>query len=134
MRAGFYGGDPLKLVGEDLPALRPTFFPSVPRIYNRIFGKIKDNFAQLTGCKAWLIKTAVDTKMNNLKTSGRLTHGCFDALVFKKVKALTGGRVRMMLTGSAPIAPDVLDFLKICFCCPIVEGYGLTETSAGSFT
>jgi long-chain acyl-CoA synthetase len=45
MRAGFYGGDPLKLVPEDLPALRPTFFPSVPRIYNRIFGKIKDNFA-----------------------------------------------------------------------------------------
>jgi len=40
LRAGFYGGDPLKLVAEDLPALRPTFFPSVPRIFNRIFGKI----------------------------------------------------------------------------------------------
>jgi long-chain acyl-CoA synthetase len=40
MRCGFYGGDPLKLVTEDLPALKPTFFPSVPRIYNRIYGKI----------------------------------------------------------------------------------------------
>jgi len=51
-------------------------------------------------------------------------------MVFKKVKAFLGGNVRYMLTGSAPITKDVLDFLKICFCCPILEGYGLTESSA----
>lgn len=134
MRTGYYGGDPLKLVAEDLPTLKPTFLPSVPRIYNRIYGKVKDTFAAATGCKATLVNNAVATKMENYKRDGTLTHGCWDAVVFKKVKALVGGNVRIMLTGSAPISSDVLDFLKICFCCPIIEGYGMTETSAGSVT
>lgn len=54
-RCGFYGGNPLALVSEDLPALRPTFFPSVPRIFNRVYGKIQDTFGAATGCKASLI-------------------------------------------------------------------------------
>lgn len=134
MRVGFYGGNPLALVSEDLPALRPTFFPSVPRIFNRVYGKIQDQFNAATGCKASLIQNGVNTKLAAYRANGTYTHGCWDAVVFKKVKALVGGRVRLMITGSAPIAADVLDFLKICFCCPIVEGYGMTETSAGSFT
>ena len=53
-------------------------------------------------------------------------------LVFNKMKALLGGKVRLMVTGSAPISGEVLDFLKICFCADILEGYGMTETSAAS--
>ena len=71
-------------------------------------------------------------KQANYERSGALTACCYDKLVFSKVTSLLGGRVRYMLTGSAPISKDVLDFLKICFCCPISEGYGLTESSAGS--
>lgn len=52
--------------------------------------------------------------------------------MFKKTKAILGGNVRNMSSGSAPIDKDVLDFLKICFCAPISEAYGLTETSGAS--
>jgi len=48
------------------------------------------------------------------------------------MKDLLGGKVKAMITGSAPISGDVLDFLKICFSAPICEGYGMTETCAGS--
>jgi long-chain acyl-CoA synthetase len=52
--------------------------------------------------------------------------------VFAKVKAFLGGNVRIMLTGSAPISADVMDFLKVVFCCPLVNGYGMTESGGGS--
>lgn len=132
LKCGFYSGDPLKLVSDDLPALKPTLFASVPRLYNRIYGKIKDKLALATGLKATLVNKAVAAKLKGLKTSGTVTHCLWDKIVFGKVKAMLGGQVRFMITGSAPISGDVLDFLKICFCCPIAEGYGMTETCAGS--
>lgn len=52
--------------------------------------------------------------------------------MFKKVAAILGGNVKFMITASAPIEQDVLLTLKVCFCCPFLEGYGLTETSGGS--
>lgn len=107
-------------------------FPSVPRLYTRIYGKINDNFKAVKGCKAWLVKKALSTKLENLRKDGTVTHGCYDKLVFGKVKALLGGNVKLMLTGSAPMAAEVIDFIKVVFCAPLHEGYGLTETSAAS--
>ena len=85
-----------------------------------------------TGVKGWLVNKAVNSKMTSLKTGAGLTHGFYDKVVFKKMKNLLGGKVRMMITGSAPISGEVLDFLKICFSCDICEGYGMTATCAGS--
>ena len=48
------------------------------------------------------------------------------------MKAMLGGNIKIMITGSAPISGEVIEFLKICFCAPITEGYGMTETMAGS--
>lgn len=71
--------------------------------------------------------------MHYYETTGALTHKLWDRLVFNKAKEFVGGNVRLMATGSAPIATDVLKFLRVCFCCPIVEGYGQTENCAAAF-
>ena len=130
-KIGFYQGDPLKLV-DDCAVLKPTCFPSVPRLYNRIYGKIQDKFKEATGCKAWLVNKALNSKTAALEANATYTSGCWDKLVFSKVAALLGGRVKIMVTGSAPIDGAVLKFLKVCFCCPVLEGYGLTETAGAS--
>lgn len=70
--------------------------------------------------------------MYYLENGCTYTHSVYDTLVFNKMRALIGGRVKGMVTGSAPISPEVLNFLKICFCAPIHEGYGQTESSAAS--
>ena len=57
-RIGFYQGDPLKLV-EDCGILKPTLFPSVPRLYNKIYGRIEGQFSTFTGCKKWLVDQGV---------------------------------------------------------------------------
>lgn len=79
-----------------------------------------------------MAKKAVDTKLYYLRQSGHLHHWLYDRLIFNTMKQRLGGSVRIMITGSAPISGDVLEFLKICFCCDICEGYGMTETCAGS--
>jgi len=67
-------------------------------------------------------------KLANLRASGSYTSGCYDKLVFNKVTALLGGNVRHMLTAAAPIGGEVLEFLKMVFCCSFLEGYGMSET------
>ena len=132
MRIGYFSGDILKILPEDLPVLKPTFFPAVPRLYNRIYGVMQSKIKQVTGCKAWLIERAFAAKIAALNESGTVHHGCYDALVFKKMSAVLGGNVRAMLTGSAPLAKDVMDFFKVVFSSQFVEAYGMTETTGGS--
>lgn len=119
-------GDPLRLL-EDAQIIKPHIFPSVPRVLNRIHQAI---MAQINagGVKGSLLSRAINAKVDHYRKTGEVTHRVYDALVFRKVRALLGGRVELITSGSAPISGDVMEVLKACFSCDVVEGYGLTET------
>lgn len=122
-RVGLFGGNVLALK-DDLAILKPTIFASVPRLFNKMHDAIKLKFAEKNYCLKGIIDKGVKSKLKNLHTKAKYTHFFYDSLVFNKTKKVLGGRVRIMATGSAPISCEVIDFLKIAFCAPIVEGYG----------
>ncbi|KAI8919305.1 hypothetical protein DFJ77DRAFT_487409 [Powellomyces hirtus] len=129
-RIGFYQGDTLKLL-DDVGELKPTIFASVPRLFNRIYDKVLQGVKAKGGVAAMLFNKGYAAKKANL-ANGNVHHFLWDALVFSKVRARLGGRVRVMFCGAAPISADVMDFLRICFSASVHEGYGQTETSAGA--
>uniref|UniRef100_A0A5B7AF08 Long-chain-fatty-acid--CoA ligase n=1 Tax=Davidia involucrata TaxID=16924 RepID=A0A5B7AF08_DAVIN len=124
---GFYQGDNMKLM-DDLVALRPTIFCSVPRLYNRIYAGITNAVKTSGALRERLFNTAYNSKKQSI-TSGRTSSPMWDRLVFNKIKQKLGGRVRFMGSGASPLSPDVMEFLRVCFGCPVIEGYGMTETS-----
>ncbi|KAJ9681988.1 hypothetical protein PVL29_018059 [Vitis rotundifolia] len=124
---GFYQGDNLKLM-DDLAALRPTIFCSVPRVYNRIYSGIM-NAVQTSGVLRKRLFNAVYNSKKQVIISGRNPSPMWDRLVFNKIKGMLGGRVHFMGSGASPLSPDVMDFLRVCFGCQVIEGYGMTETS-----
>lgn len=125
---GFYQGDTLKIL-EDIVALRPTIFPSVPRLLNRVYDKLQAGVEEAGGIKKWLFDRALAAKIEGLR-HGSVTHPIWDRLVFKGVKSKIGfDRIRTIMTGSAPIAGHVLDFFRAVFGCEVHEGYGQTESS-----
>ncbi|KAF9407409.1 Long chain acyl-CoA synthetase 7 peroxisomal [Podila epigama] len=128
-RIGYYQGDTLKLL-DDVAILQPTIFVSVPRLFNRIYDKVLAGVKAKGGVAAFLFNRAFAAKKANLR-KGILTHPVWDKLVFGTIRARLGGKVKHIVSGSAPISPDVMDFLRICFSADVYEGYGQTEQAAG---
>jgi long-chain acyl-CoA synthetase len=131
---GYFHGNILELT-EDLKLLRPTAFISVPRLYNRFGGAIKAQTIEQPGVKGAMSRHIVSAKTANLKNPapGKATnkHLLYDRIWSKKVAAALGlERARSMVSGSAPIDPDLQQFLRVVFSNKFIQGYGLTETYA----
>lgn len=131
-KIGIYGGDP-RNIKHDLAALKPDFFVSVPRLYNKFYSAIMDKIKAQTGVKGYLAQKALASKEYYHEHGGYYQHTVWDKLVFGKMKEVLGGNCKYMLTGSAPISTEVRRFMKLAFCCPFAEGYGQTECLGGQF-
>ncbi|XP_062859103.1 long-chain-fatty-acid--CoA ligase 5 [Trichomycterus rosablanca] len=127
-QVGFFQGD-IRLLPDDMKTLKPTVFPVVPRLLNRVYDKVQSG-AQ-TPFKKWLLNFAIKMKHAEVKQGIIRNNSIWDKLIFHKVQESLGGKVRVLVTGAAPISPSVLSFLRACLGCQIFEAYGQTECTAG---
>ena len=125
----------------NLAVVQPTFMGAAPRIFEKAHGKIVTMQAAEGGIKEKLFKKAfaVGLEVERLKAAGRpvpgmlnFQHGILDKLVFSKIRARFGGRVRFFISGAAALNSDIAEWFGAAGI-QILEGYGLTETSAGAF-
>ncbi|XP_038860534.1 long-chain-fatty-acid--CoA ligase 6-like isoform X2 [Salvelinus namaycush] len=119
----------IRLLSDDMKALRPTIFPVVPRLLNRMYDKI---FSQAnTPLKRWLLNFAAKRKGAEVSRGIIRMDSLWDKIFFSKIQASLGGRLRMIVTGAAPASPTVLGFLRAALGCQVYEAYGQTECTAG---
>jgi len=132
-----YFAESVEAVPQNLQEVRPTIFVSVPRLYEKIYGRITSSASEGSAVKRSIAKFAFATAVELAecweagagKSLGlRLRAWLADLLVFKKIRARLGGRLRLAVSGGAPLAPDIARFF-FGVGLPIHEGYGLTETS-----
>jgi long-chain acyl-CoA synthetase len=127
-------------VAEALPKVRPTVFPSVPRVFEKVHTGVTTKFAEATGAKRRLIDWAlrVGREVSELRQADRplprrlaLRHRLADRLVYSKVKDRLGGRLRIGVSGGAPLAKEIIAFFHALDVL-ILEGYGLTECTTAA--
>jgi long-chain acyl-CoA synthetase len=131
--------DPLR-VGEAAQQVKPTVMPSVPRVFEKVHTAVQASFDEATGVKRRLIDWAlgVGRRVSELRQRGEpvprglaLQHRLADRLVYSKVKERLGGRLRLPISGGAPLAKEIAEFFHSIDIL-IVEGYGQTECTTAS--
>jgi long-chain acyl-CoA synthetase len=129
-----------KLV-DNLAVVRPTFMAAAPRIFEKVYNRVVQQAKAGGELRFRIFEWAIGVgrQVSAAKQAGRelplhvqLQARVADKLVFEKLKARFGGRLRFFVSGSAPLSREIAEFFHACGIL-ILEGYGLTETSAASF-
>ncbi|MCE3265992.1 MAG: AMP-dependent synthetase and ligase [Solirubrobacterales bacterium] len=135
----YWERDPLKIV-PNLSEVRPTYFPSVPRIFEKIYTAATANAEKEGGLKQAIFNWAVGVgkKVRDKERAGqsvnpllKAQHDLADRLVLAQIRQLFGGNLKLAVTGAAPINPDILRFFDAAGVL-VVEGWGMTETSTAA--
>jgi len=135
----YWERDPLKILAN-LGELKPTYFPSVPRIFEKIYTAATSGMEKEGGLKKavfdWSIK--VGRKVRDSERAGRKPgfllrkqYEFADKQVLSKIRALFGGNLRLAVSGAAPISPEILRFFDAAGVL-VLEGWGMTETSTAA--
>jgi long-chain acyl-CoA synthetase len=135
----YWERDPLKII-PNLGEVKPTYFPSVPRIFEKIYTAATANAEKAGGLKKaifnWAIR--VGRKVRELERQGkepgfllRRQYKVADEQVLSKIRGLFGGRLKLAVSGAAPINPEILRFFDAAGVL-VVEGWGMTETSTAA--
>ncbi len=135
----YWERDPLKIL-PNLAELKPTYFPSVPRIFEKIYTAATSGMEKEGGLKKaifdWAIR--VGGRMRDAERSGRSPgfllrkqYEFADQRVLSKIRGLFGGKLRLAVSGAAPISPDILRFFDSAGVL-VLEGWGMTETSTAA--
>ncbi len=131
--------DPLR-TAEALLEVRPTVLPSVPRVYEKVHAAVRAKFDEETGAKRRIVDWAlkVGAKVSALRQHGRpvpanleLQRRVADRLVYAKVRERLGNRLRIAISGGAPLAKEIAEFFD-ALGITILEGYGLTECTSAA--
>ena len=135
----YWERDPLKIL-PNLAELKPSYFPSVPRIFEKIYTAATSAMEKEGGLKKAIFNWAIDVgaKMREVERSGRKPgfllqrqYAFADKKVLSKIRGLFGGNIRLAVSGAAPINPEILRFFDAAGVL-VLEGWGMTETSTAA--
>jgi long-chain acyl-CoA synthetase len=127
----------IEAFAKNLLEVRPTVVVAVPRVYEKVYARVLENALTGSGIKRRIFLWAkrVGERWAAHRLSGipvplglTLSHAIADRLVFAKLRARTGGRINLFVSGSAPLSAEIARFFYSARL-PVIEGYGLTETS-----